>query len=277
MRDPWSKLSEPVQVKEYSADDEDKDLSGMFTPNEAVPSVSKTASAPTATSSSLGQKAVQSFSKSENSSGNGTYSSASPTGNGTYDPNALDKVQDTLSTVGNVTGILSNFAPGLAPVSGIASLANTGISGIRTIDNLATGKGTIMDNVAGALSLGSTFVPALAVPAMIAQAGNAAYKSYTGGILGDAMDSRSYETTRDALEERGYSRADSGSIAQDIASWESQGIKAPAGLSTRSSLGRRASGMFGGEGGSNNVGGERGSSTGTGGGYNDGNGGVSGL
>lgn len=282
MSDPWSKLSAPVQVQQYSPDDEDKDLSGMFTPNEATPGVA------ISSTQSLGQKAVQSFGASENAVGkdgsgysksdhNSTYSPTAATGNGTYDPEAMDKVQSTLSGVSNVAGILSNFAPGLAPVAGMAGLASTGISGIRTVNNIATGKGSLLDNVAGALTLGSSFVPGLAVPAMIAQAGNAAYKSYSNGILGDAMDSRSYEATRDALEARGYSRVDSGSIAKDIAAWESQGVKAPSGLSTRT-IGSKAAGMFGGSDRSdNNVGGERGSSTGTGGGYNDGRGGVTGL
>lgn len=109
-----------------------------------------------------------------------------------------------------------------------------------------------------------------------------ASEQYANGAYGDARDVRSWEEVRDFYEDEyanPMSRSQTKALAAGITDGVKTDIKQFDHMEKKKSLGADISNDYGGglgEGG-HNVGGERGSSTGTGGGYNDGHGGVSGL
>lgn len=63
-------------------------------------------------------------------------------------------------------------------------------------------------------AIGSALGTALGVPVVGGWAGEKVGASYSNGILGDAMDSRSNEAARDAMEDKGISRSDTALAAK---------------------------------------------------------------
>lgn len=146
----------------------------------------------------------------------------------------------------------------------------------------------------GSGMLGQAILPIPGVGYMVGSSiGNYfAQESIRDGYLGDWSDSRSNERQRDAVEDLGKSVSDTKDLAARDNGWQNlTGEKSPFGLQAEydaTPLGRienssNIKAFYGGHrddyglGGEDNVGGTKGSSTGTGGGYNDGKGGVTGL
>jgi hypothetical protein len=202
---------------------------------------------------------------------------------------------EQVATVAGQTAVSSGAGYALDQLFDLPGLPSLGASLVGeafsdTPNYVAAGTKNLVNNAAGLI--GNALFPVVGGIAAASLSDYFAQKSLEDGWLGDFADSRSNENMRDTLEDdwgldvdATKDMANIDKALGDYANTDGYGLgltanhnsTANAQINRSFSLKDYMNARDDDFGGNDNVGGDRGSSTGTGGGYNDGNGGVSGL